>query len=246
MEPIVTLTTDFGTSDGYVGVMKGVILSIAPHVCLIDITHAIPPQNVVQAAFTLFNAAPFFPDGTVHLVVVDPGVGTKRRPLAIQAGGKCYVGPDNGVFSLVAGTAGRAVVLENSAYYRAGSYVSNTFHGRDIFAPVAAHLAAGVPLEEFGRPVEDWNTLPIPAPLHRPPDEWEGEVLYLDHFGNAVTNIGVLEWVGGALQLMLVFGSDDRPRLMSREAQVGWRERAFPLRRTYAEVHLVVGGKRGA
>ena len=151
MVKIVTLCTDFGLADGYVAAMKGVIVGIAPQAALVDVTHLIPPQDVFQAAFVLAGVAPCFPPGTVHLAVVDPGVGGARRALAIEDGGCFYVGPDNGLFTLaLAGAEGiRAVALTRPAYWRTPQ-PSPTFHGRDIFAAAAGHLVAGVPLDALG------------------------------------------------------------------------------------------------
>jgi S-adenosylmethionine hydrolase len=147
--PVITLTSDFGLKDHYVGVMKAVILNIAPHARLVDISHDIAPQDIMAAAWVTRNAAFYFPKGTIHLCVVDPGVGTSRRPIAVSINGHYFVGPDNGLFSLVAeGLSYEAYELNNTSFWR--DTRSNTFHGRDIFAPVAAHLARGVPLNELG------------------------------------------------------------------------------------------------
>ena len=186
---ILTLTTDFGTQDAYVAAMKGVILGIAPEVRLVDITHDIAPQDVMEAAFVLRSAAPFFPPDTVHLAVVDPGVGTARRPVALRWGAHYYVGPDNGLFSLVLEEAvpDELVVLDRPAAWRAPG-VSRTFHGRDIFAPVAAHLAAAQPLEALGTPIEALETMHWVQPIA---DERgvRGWVAHVDRFGNCITNI---------------------------------------------------------
>src|SRR5262249_11625566 len=189
--PVVALLTDFGTADGYPGVMKGVILGIAPQVHLVDVTHDVPPQDVRAGAWLLSIAWRYFPAGTIFLCVVDPGVGTARRPVAVRAGDRFLVGPDNGLFSLVlaTATAERAVCLDNLTYQLAQR--STTFQGRDIFAPCAAHLAAGMPLEVLGTPLdpETLITLALPQPT------WSGEtlvgrVLYVDHFGNLITDLG--------------------------------------------------------
>jgi S-adenosylmethionine hydrolase len=236
-QPIITLTTDFGTEDGYVGAMKGVLLGICPQACLVDITHAIPPQDVYRAAFTLLNAAPFFPPQTVHLVVVDPGVGTPRWPLALRAGGMTYVGPDNGVFTLVlqARPVDMAVVLQNPAYHLQVGTISHTFHGRDLFAPAAAHLAAGVPLAELGPQVTDWVTLPFPTPTLRLPHKLVGEVLYLDHFGNAITNLGVLRWKGDELEMTPIPNSD-QSYSWSPSGEIACRGHVVRMVRTYGDV----------
>lgn len=191
MSPIITLLTDFGDRDGYVGVMKGVIFSICPEARLIDLTHSIPPQNIAAARFTLLNAYPYFPAGTVHLVVVDPGVGTVRRAIAVQTPRGFLVGPDNGVLSGVLDGSQNITAVELTApqYWRSPQ-PSHTFHGRDIFAPAAAHLAAGVALEELGPAIAPDSLVRIAIP---PPkitvDRIVGSVQHIDHFGNIVTTI---------------------------------------------------------
>lgn len=186
---ILTLTTDFGHQDAYVGVMKGVILSRFAQAVLVDLSHDIPPQHILPGAFVVEQAYRHFPSGSVHLFVVDPGVGSRRAAVAAYAGGHFFVGPDNGWIPFVLqGAHPEAVVyLDNPTYWRTPT-PSNTFHGRDVFAPVAAHLAAGCPLEDVGSPC------PALIPLHLPQPVWSkqalrGEVIYVDHFGNAVTNI---------------------------------------------------------
>ncbi|NEQ46815.1 MAG: SAM-dependent chlorinase/fluorinase [Leptolyngbya sp. SIOISBB] len=191
MPPIVTLLTDFGYRDGYVGVMKGVIAGICPDARLIDLSHDIPPQNIAAARFTLLNAYPYFPDGTVHLVVVDPGVGTARRSLALQTPIGYLVGPDNGVLSGVFDPVEeiKAVELTEAKYWRSPQ-PSNTFHGRDIFATAAAHLAAGIALNELGQDVDPDALIrtAIPQPKMTT-DKIVGSIQHVDHFGNLVTNI---------------------------------------------------------
>jgi len=184
----IALLTDFGLTDAYVGVMKGVMLGLHPRAALVDITHGVQPQNVRQAALTLMTAYRYFPAGTVFLVVVDPGVGSTRRPVAVQAGDYGFVAPDNGVLSytLAQLEAVRAVELETLAG------VSSTFHGRDIFAPAAARLARGDALGALGSPVGDLVQLPAPR-LSVAPGTIRGEVVHIDHFGNVVTSIGRLE-----------------------------------------------------
>jgi S-adenosyl-L-methionine hydrolase (adenosine-forming) len=185
---IITLTTDFGLEDGYVGIMQGVILTIAPEARLVDLSHALAPQNIRRAAYILQRAAPYFPAGTVHLAVVDPGVGGERRPIAVRASSMTYVGPDNGLFSgALAQPSAQVFVLDRPQYWLPD--VSRTFHGRDIFAPVAAHLAHGAPLEEMGSLSEEAQRLALPEPKRLAPDLIEGEVAYVDHFGNLITNI---------------------------------------------------------
>ena len=234
---VITLTTDFGTADGYVGVMKGVMLSIAPGVRLVDLSHEVPPQDVRRAAFVLYTAVPFFPPDTVHLAVVDPGVGTDRRAIAVQVPQGFLVGPDNGLFTYVLAEAEewRAVELRDSAYRL--PQVSGTFHGRDIFAPAAAHLARGVPMERLGPPVPDPVLLPLPR-LEVREDRLEGEVLYIDRFGNVVTSIGRLRWAGNGLVLDAAFRRAAPPlRLAAAGAVVKVGGRTIQgVRRTYGEV----------
>jgi S-adenosylmethionine hydrolase len=186
----LTLTTDFGTQDAYVAAMKGVILERCPEAHLVDVTHEIAPQDVMEAAFVLRQAAPFFPSETVHLVVVDPGVGTERRPVALRAGERFFVGPDNGLFSLVLGddaSPDAAVALDAPDRWRTPD-PSTTFHGRDIFAPAAAHLAAGRPLDELGSPVEALEPLRWALPI-TDDQGIQGWTVHVDHFGNCITNI---------------------------------------------------------
>ena len=195
---IITLTTDFGLSDAYVGIMKGVILSLAPDVQLVDISHLIPPQNVPQAAYLLVSLYAYFPANAIHLAVVDPGVGTARRPVAIQSPHGAFVGPDNGLFVPVLAAQGvvdaktgavggtEVVALTNPEYWR--HPVSRTFHGRDIFSPAAAHLALGEPLSMLGEPVSSLTPLPGAVPTVRKGVVY-GSIAHIDHFGNAVSNI---------------------------------------------------------
>lgn len=192
----VTLLTDFGTQDAYVGIMKGVIACFAPQAHVVDLCHAVAPQDIAGAAFQLAAAWKFFPRGTVHVVVVDPGVGTDRAILAVQAGGFFFLVPDNGVIAPVLSAApsvDKIIRVENDAFFL--KPVSNTFHGRDIFAPMAAHIINGHPLESFGPAVQDYDTSGFPAPVEsRLSDhgrEIEGEIVHVDHFGNLISNIPV-------------------------------------------------------
>ncbi|WIG60551.1 MAG: N-methylhydantoinase A [Ktedonobacterales bacterium] len=189
--PLVALLTDFGIADGYPGVLKGVILGIAPSARLVDLTHEIPPQDVLAGAWVLHTAWRSFPEDTIFLCVVDPGVGSARRPLALRAGGRWFIGPDNGLFSyvLAAASPGAAVALDDPRYHLPNP--SATFHGRDIFAPCAAHLGAGVPLAALGSPL-DLASLVVLA-LARP--TWHagtlsGQIAHVDRFGNLLTNFG--------------------------------------------------------
>jgi S-adenosyl-L-methionine hydrolase (adenosine-forming) len=188
--PPIALLTDFGVADGYPGVMKGVILGIAPNAPLVDLTHEIPPQDVRSAAWVLHTAWRYFPERTVFLCVVDPGVGSDRRPIALHAANHYFVGPDNGLFSyvLAEASASRAVMLANPRYLPERR--SATFHGRDVFAPAAAWLAAGVALEELGSglALESLVRFPLSEP------QWQGTSLvahctHIDHFGNILTDV---------------------------------------------------------
>lgn len=208
--PLIALLTDFGVSDGYPGVMKGVVLGIAPATPLVDLTHEIAPQDVRAGAWVLHTAWRYFPEGSIFLCVVDPGVGSARRPIALKAEERIFVGPDNGLFSYILAehTDIRAVTLANPRYFAARP--SDTFHGRDIFAPAAAWLAAGIAFEELGPalPVESLARLDLPHP------EWQSNallahVIHIDHFGNILTDIRGL-WVQtifSAPEVRLTIGS---------------------------------------
>ncbi len=184
---IITLLTDFGYAGEYVGVMKGVILSINPQCQLVDLTHQIASQNILQAAFVLHNSYRFFPKGTIHLVVVDPGVGTKRRPIILKKDGYFFVGPDNGVFGLVL-QGGKYAAVEITALSFLKLPMSLTFHGRDIFAPVAAHLSLGTGMRKFGPPLTDLQKIPWPQPI-KEGKKIIGQIVFVDSFGNLITNI---------------------------------------------------------
>lgn len=186
---LITLTTDFGYNDPYVGIMKGVILRIAPEVQIVDLNHGITPQDIRAAALSLAASVDSFPDGTVHVVVVDPGVGSERRAIVIESASHYFVGPDNGVLSLAlkGKEPARILDLSNETYHLQPK--SGTFHGRDVFAPVAAHLARGVPLDDFGASLEDCVRLRWPRVDHAG-DSILGEISYIDRFGNLFTNIG--------------------------------------------------------
>jgi S-adenosylmethionine hydrolase len=201
--PIVTLLTDFGVADTYVAQVKGVILGINPAVILVDLTHEVPPQSVAVAAFLVSSALHAFPDGTIHLAVVDPGVGTERRPLLLVTPTATLVGPDNGIFSYVLQETGNILIsgstdgiplplgvqgyhLTNADYWR--QPVSRTFHARDIFGPVAAHLSLGVPPQTLGQPVERVWRMALPE-LVREGQRIQGCVIHTDRFGNLITNV---------------------------------------------------------
>lgn len=188
-DPVITLTTDFGLDDAYVGVMKGVLLRICPQCQLVDLTHNVPQGDILKASLVLRSAAGYFPAGTVHLAVVDPGVGGSRLPVAIHSGDKYFVGPDNGLFWFLTrrDPPPKAVVLQKRNYFLPKT--STTFHGRDVFAPVAAHLASGVPLSEFGPQTRELVSLALPAVTREAGGGLKGQVIYIDHFGNCVTNL---------------------------------------------------------
>ena len=199
---IITLMTDFGIKDGNVGVMKGVILGICPQAQISDLSHMIGAQNVREASLILSRSAPYFPKGTVHVVVVDPGVGTARRPMAAQIGDWFYIGPDNGTITLLLERAEKEgwlckfVQLDQTKYWLPN--VSYVFHGRDIFSPVAAHLANGALLLDLGTEFTDPVRLQFPQP-QRIDNGWRGEIIHIDHFGNIASNIRV-ENLGDAIQ----------------------------------------------
>jgi S-adenosylmethionine hydrolase len=186
--PLITLTTDFGTGSPYVAQMKGVILSLCREVDLIDITHAIGPQNIREGAIVLADCTPRFPSGTIHVAVVDPGVGTSRRLIYAEIGQQRYLAPDNGLLSILMRRSAPTgvVAIENRDYWLPET--SHTFHGRDILAPIAAHLASGVEPSLLGPPLTDWVTL-APSQPSKSAGEVTGEVQYVDSFGNLITNI---------------------------------------------------------
>lgn len=201
---VITLTTDFGISDPFVGIMKGVMLRINPSIKFVDISHQIEPQNIIQAYLILNYSYKYFPPGTIHLSIVDPDVGSKRRPLLIKSGNYYFVGPDNGMFSFIfknnrspfpsplkGGGGVRVFELTENKFFL--SSVSSTFHGRDIFASVAAHLSRGVKPSEFGKPIKNPVMLKIPESSIRG-NEIRGEVIYIDRFGNLITNISFDEF----------------------------------------------------
>ncbi len=190
-QPLLTLLSDFGDRDVYVGVIKGVVAQINPTLTSVDLTHQIPPQNIAAARFCLMNAYPYFPVGTVHVAVVDPGVGGVRRAIAVEFAQGFLVGPDNGIFSgvLSQSPAIAAVELTNPEYWRTAQ-PSKTFHGRDIFAPMGAHLASGVPLKHLGRLIDPATLVLLDiAECSQTETGVVGCIQYIDHFGNLVTNI---------------------------------------------------------
>jgi len=188
----ITLLTDFGIRDGAVGLMKGVIWRIAPEAKIADLSHAIAPQNLQEAAVVLRFAAPYFPPDTVHIAVVDPGVGTDRRPIAARLGEYYFVGPDNGLctplLEMAEASGGPVEIVHTNKPQFWLPEVSHVFHGRDIFSPIGAYLAAGTPLAELGTPIDDPVLLALPQPQPRE-NGWRGEVIFIDDFGNVHTNL---------------------------------------------------------
>jgi S-adenosyl-L-methionine hydrolase (adenosine-forming) len=219
--PTIALLTDFGLQDHYVGAMKGAILALAPEATLVDLLHEIPAHDVLAGALALEAGCGAFPEDTVFLAVVDPGVGSARRPLAVEAGGWFFVAPDNGLLSLVlaAHPGARAHVITNPALAR--REISPVFHGRDLFGPVAAHLARGLGIAEVGPAAPDLVRLELP--LSRTRDGWQGEVLRADRFGNLTTSLREVE-----LEALR------EPRATRLEVEIGGR--VLPLVRTYSDV----------
>lgn len=226
MRPIVALLTDFGSQDHYVGAVKGAVLAAAPEAAIVDIVHDLAPHDVVAGAYALEAAHGAFPAGTAFLAVVDPGVGSDRRGIAIEAGGYRFTGPDNGIFTLIlaAHEGARVHEVRNAGLFR--YEVAPTFHARDIFAPVAARLATGMPLEEVGPQILDPVRFAVDAPRELRDGTWEGTVVLVDHFGNLTTSFtrshldAILATVGG----------DPTELVVLVEGAV------LPLVRTYAEI----------
>ncbi|PYQ07578.1 MAG: hypothetical protein DMF82_03585 [Acidobacteria bacterium] len=226
MRPNVALLTDFGSQDHYVGAVKGAVLAACREASVIDLTHDLPPHDVMAAAFSLAAARAAFPAGTTFLAVVDPGVGSARRALALEANGQRFVGPDNGIFTFVLAEQPSARIHEitNQGLFRA--HVSATFHARDIFGPVAGRLAAGMDLAEVGPPLADPLRLVVERPRAVGPTEWEGTVLHVDRFGNLITNFTQVE-LDAALATV---EGDPTDLVVAVEGMV------LPLVRTYSDV----------
>ncbi len=186
--PIIALLTDFGTKDYYVASMKGVILKINPRCTIIDISHQVSPQDIREGAFLLASVFSYFPEKTIYLAVIDPEVGGKRKPILLRTRNYFFVGPDNGLFTLVAEKDGVEWVIEltHSKYFL--SPISSTFHGRDIFAPVAAHLSLGVRPQSLGKRIDQWVRLDLKKPEEKG-ERLIGEIFFIDHFGNLITNV---------------------------------------------------------
>jgi S-adenosylmethionine hydrolase len=217
-DPIITFTTDFGLGSPYVAAMKGVILAVNPRARLLDLSHEIPPQDVRHAAFFLRSCIPFFPVGAIHVIVVDPGVGTDRALLYVEVAGRRLLAPDNGCWTELARGASRpprVTCLSESRYWR--NPVSPTFHGRDILAPVAAHLSLGEDPQKLGPIVQEWVRLDLPSPTLEA-GRLIGEVIYVDHFGNLITNIP------RAAYATLAAGP---VRIMVGNQEVSWRVQTY-------------------
>jgi S-adenosylmethionine hydrolase len=218
----ITLTTDFGTRDHFAGTMKGVILGIAPRARIVDITHEIAPQEVSEAAFTIAQAWRYFPKGAIHVVVVDPGVGSARRPILCEAEGQYFIAPDNGVLSMIYDSARHKVrVISNEKLFLKN--VSKTFHGRDVFAPAAAHLSKGLAPAKFGKVIHDAVRSFLLKPTRLSRHDWSGTILKADRFGNLITPFHV----------------DEFPEVLERPIQVrAGLERITRLADTYAETAI--------
>lgn len=190
----IVLLTDFGLTDTFVGQMKGVIFSIAPSARVIDLTHAVSPQNITQGAFLLGKSLPFFPDGSIFVAVVDPGVGTSRRAIAVETAKHIFLAPDNGLLTTVLQREEiiRCVSITEACFMLPSA--SSTFHGRDLFSPVAAHLASGIPVNRIGSEIDPGECMTIEMPVCRPSSDgrsWEGTIIVADHFGNLVTSLEI-------------------------------------------------------
>lgn len=188
---IITLLTDFGTRDYFVGSLKGVILGIDPGATIVDISHEVAPQNIMEAAFLLKSTYRYFPSNTLHMVVVDPGVGSRRRPLVATTPDYTFIAPDNGVLSWIFKEERSIEVREITATEHFLSLSGRTFHGRDVFAPIAARISRGTPIRDLGRPVSDYTTLALPRPVTVHERETLGAVLYVDRFGNLISDFEV-------------------------------------------------------
>ncbi|TFH38165.1 MAG: hypothetical protein E4G99_00060 [Anaerolineales bacterium] len=205
----IALLTDFGQEDIYVAAMKAVILARLPSISIIDLTHNIAPGDILHGAFEIWRIRPYLPQGTTLVGVVDPGVGTQRKPIAINFPGLCCVGPDNGLFSFLLETEPEHIAVELNRSEFWGAQVSSTFHGRDIFAPVAAQLAGGISLDEVGDEFSSPFRLPRSRLEVTPYKAITGEILHIDHFGNLISSIGCLNYTGGGLQFSSWLGDQE-------------------------------------
>ena len=220
---IITLTTDLGYRDPFAGIMKGVILNINPTVNIVDITHGISPQNIMQAAFAVEASFKYFPHKSINIAIVDPGVGSVRRPIIVATDYHYFVGPDNGIFTRLYAIAESLQVIHVTAEHYFLPSRSSTFHGRDVFAPVAGWLSKGVDILNFGEPITDFVKIPVPVPVSPSPNIIEGEIVYIDYFGNLTTNIHHMEMD------KLVFNNADKER------KVLIKGNEAPLKNFYSE-----------
>jgi len=256
----IGILTDFGLSDPYVGIMKGVILSINPSANIVDICHLIKPQDIIGGAFTLRTSFAYFPQGTIFIAVVDPGVGTERAALLVETDRGTFIGPDNGLLSWSlsdsdADDAGiplakvkRIIKLTNSRFWL--PVVSHTFHGRDVFAPVAAHYSLGIPASEFGEETDHLKTIPWPKPVQDKDGRLIGEVVHIDHFGNVITNIPAASLGKSTSQLQIeiaghlingISTSYSGTELLAIAGSAGYIEISLPNGNAAAELDIIRG-----
>ncbi|HKF21259.1 MAG TPA: SAM-dependent chlorinase/fluorinase [Candidatus Angelobacter sp.] len=223
IQRLVTFTTDFGLTEHYVGVMKGVIYGINPGVAILDVTNAVQPFDILDGALAISQAYTFFPKDTIHLVVVDPGVGGSRRPILVTAGQYLFVAPDNGVLSFVYEREERVSVRHITSEHYFLSPLSNTFHGRDVFAPVAAYLSKGVDATKFGDTITDYVRFAVPKPKPTAENSWKAVVLKTDRFGNLITSItpAGLPQIFNGQSFKLSVGKAEITKLVSSYAEGG-------------------------
>jgi len=230
---VISLTTDFGVRDPFVGVMKGVILNINPSVTIVDISHEIANHDLLEAAFVLYSSYKYFPPGTIHMVVVDPEVGTSRRPLLVVSERYRFIAPDNGVLSYIYREESLKEVISITSERYFLSQISYTFHGRDIFAPVAAWLSTGVDPLKFGEPVTNYVRLPLPELVQPDDSTLKGAIIHIDRFGNLITNIDRTTFdrilkKGSSRKFVLRVGGEEVVKLAETYAQ-GKRGEFFAL-----------------
>lgn len=231
---MITLMTDFGYKDPYVGIMKGVIYGLNPDVQIVDITHGISAHNIMEAAIKINESYRYFPGHTIHMVVVDPGVGSERRPIMVQVEGHTFVGPDNGVFAkVIASATEQAIVRHITAEHHFLPERGNTFHGRDVFAPVAAWLSKGVKGEDMGEEIEDAVTLDFPLPSPGKGGSLNGRVVYIDAFGNAITNL-----TPEHIKAVLDKDPDKKLRVLTRAGQMDFKN--FFAESTDGKPHAII------
>ncbi len=234
---LIALLTDFGLKDPYAGVMKGVIAGIAPRAGVIDICHEVAPQDVDQARFLLRASIPYFPKGTIFVCVVDPGVGSQRRALCVESGGRIFLGPDNGLFTeLLAEKGAKAREITNRKMML--REISQTFHGRDVFAPAAAHLAAGATPAQLGRLVRDPVRLPPLDPVRTGRRFWTGRVAHIDRFGNLVTNLPAQEFLPPAVRAIMVSAGFEKAWRVCRSYAEAPEGELFLIAGSYGTVEI--------